>query len=124
MALPQVIHRFRLANESIGQRLPLPRVTRAIASSVAAVVWKRQYLPSDPFDQPPGAAQQGDPPTDRRWSGSSPIGRSLLRLVGMLLAEQDDEWAVGRNYFSAESMALIDAPRPTEEVPPGLLIAS
>ena len=33
----------------------------------------------------------------------------------MLLAEQhDDEWAVGRNYFSAESMALIDAPRPTD----------
>jgi hypothetical protein len=31
---------------------------------------------------------------------------------------------VGRNYFSAESMALIDAPRATEEVPPGLLIAS
>jgi hypothetical protein len=26
--------------------------------------------------------------------------------------------------FSAESMALIDAPRPTEEVPPGLLVAS
>lgn len=42
----------------------------------------------------------------------------------MLLAEQDDEWAVGRNYFSAESMALIDAPRPSEEVPAALLIAS
>jgi hypothetical protein len=56
--------------------------------------------------------------------GIFPDRRSLLRLVGMLLAEQDDEWAVGRNYFSAESMDLIDAPRPTEEVPPGLLIAS
>jgi hypothetical protein len=32
----------------------------------------------------------------------------------MLLAEQDDEWQDGRCYFSAESMALIDAPRPTE----------
>jgi len=42
----------------------------------------------------------------------------------MLLAEQADEWAVGRNYFSADSMALFDAPRPTEEVPPGLLIGS
>jgi putative transposase len=40
--------------------------------------------------------------------------RRLLRLVGMLLAEQDDEWQDGRCYFSAESMALIDAPRPTE----------
>jgi putative transposase len=56
--------------------------------------------------------------------GIFPNRRSLLRLVGTLLAEQDDEWAVGRNYFSAESMALIDAPRSTEEVPPGLLIAS
>ena len=56
--------------------------------------------------------------------GIFPTRRSLLRLVGMLLAEQDDEWAVGRNYFSADSLALIDAPPSTEEVPPGLLIAS
>lgn len=56
--------------------------------------------------------------------GIFPNRRSLLRLVGMLLAEQDDEWPVGRNYFSAESMALIDAPRPSEEVPAALLIAS
>ena len=56
--------------------------------------------------------------------GIFPNRRSLLRLVGMLLAEQDDEWAVGRNYFSAESMALIDNPPSTEEVPAGLLIAS
>ena len=55
--------------------------------------------------------------------GIFPNRRSLLRLVGMLLAEQDDEWAVGRNYFSAESMLLIDAPRPSEEVPAALLIA-
>ena len=56
--------------------------------------------------------------------GIFPNRASLLRLVGMLLAEQDDEWAVGRNYFSAESMLLIDAPRPSEEVPAALLIAS
>ncbi len=56
--------------------------------------------------------------------GIFPTRRSLLRLVGMLLAEQDDEWAVGRSYFSADSMALIDSPPSTEEVPAGLLIAS
>ena len=44
--------------------------------------------------------------------GIFPTRASLLRLVGMLLAEQDDEWAVGRAYFSAESMAQIDAPLP------------
>ena len=44
--------------------------------------------------------------------GIFPTRGSLLCLVGMLLAEQDDEWAAGRAYFGAESMALIDAPGP------------
>lgn len=56
--------------------------------------------------------------------GIFPHRRSLLRLVDMILAEQDDEWAVGRAYFSAESMNQIDGPRPHEEVLPTLLIAS
>ncbi len=55
--------------------------------------------------------------------GIFPTRTSLLRLVGMLLAEQDDEWAVGRAYFSAESMLQIDGPGANEEVVP-LLMAS
>ena len=54
--------------------------------------------------------------------GIFPTRASVLRLVGMVLAEQDDEWQDGRRYFSPESMALIDAV-PKEEVP-ALLMAS
>ena len=54
--------------------------------------------------------------------GIFPTPLSVLRLVGMVLAEQDDEWQDGRRYFSPESMALIDAA--TAEEVPALLMAS
>jgi transposase-like protein len=44
--------------------------------------------------------------------GIFPNASSALRLIGMVLVEQNDEWAVGRRYFSLESMALLKAPRP------------
>lgn len=56
--------------------------------------------------------------------GIFPTRASLIRLVGMVLCEQDDEWQDGRRYFSPESIAQIDAPIDRQEVNPALLIAS
>jgi transposase-like protein len=56
--------------------------------------------------------------------GIFPDRASVIRLVGMILAEQDDEWQDGRRYFRPETMALIDRPAEPTEVIPALLIAS
>jgi hypothetical protein len=55
--------------------------------------------------------------------GIFPDRRALLRLVGMLLSEQDDEWAVAdRRYFSLESMRRLYEPEGGEA--PGELVAA
>jgi putative transposase len=41
--------------------------------------------------------------------GIFPNDQALLRLAGMLLIEQNDEWLVGRRYRSEASMALVAA---------------
>lgn len=56
--------------------------------------------------------------------GIFPNRASLIRLVGMILAEQDDDWQDGRRYFQPETMAAIDAVLEHREVAPTLLMAS
>jgi transposase-like protein len=56
--------------------------------------------------------------------GIFPNRASVIRLVGMVLAEQDDEWQDGRCYFRPESMTAIDAIVDLKEVGPALLMAS
>jgi putative transposase len=64
--------------------------------------------------QPAGAGQQR---VKRRTNvvGIFPDDAALLRLAGMLLLEQNDEWLIARRYLSQESLALVLNEDPTTQ---------
>ena len=58
----------------------------------------------------------GSPRSSNAWS---PNDAALIRLAGMLLIEQSDEWLVARRYLSQESLSAVldrDDPSPKDQI--------
>jgi transposase-like protein len=79
---------------------------------------RRPVRSGNPLERPNEEINAGP----RSWI--LPARASFIRLVGMVLAGQDDEWQDGRRYVRSETMAVIDVVIEHEEASPALMIAS
>ena len=67
-------------------------------------------------------AKSADAPTP--W-GIFPNRQAIIRLVGAVLAEQNDEWAEGRRYLSLDILTKSRlTPQPTQQEEPPLQLSA